>query len=488
MKAKRNRRKLIWLATLGLAVLISASVMPTGRAQRPSPCLQGKVRACSINGKPGHMECESDGWSACMPDKPAPPPPAAVTGTLHPKYYILTVIYAPPGGLQFGQAANIVKYGTSSTTGTTVDASSAFNQAYSVSASIETGFIGTAGVSFGYTRNSLHDTSEQITKTAGSEIDGFGPPYDGINHDLDLIYLWLNPTIDITLHPGLPGSTAKPGSIEWHVDGGQQTDLTYVYVGWLKNPSQIPPGELQLLRSHGITTQDFAQMLKADPYAQASRLPPEVGDSVFATMAPDPKRFLPLFTTFPYEPPFQQGGFVPTLTVAVTKSTTDNNSSQVTNQYSVGVTVSAGTDLVLIKDTLQASATWQWTDINTTTNSAGNAESATVTIAGPGFGYQGPTDMAVYYDVLYKTFLFAPLPSGSPVLTGEVAMKAGQPASGKEVIVVANGIKYRTFTNAKGQYRVYGNISGPLQLQVDQVTKQLPQLPATRKFDVVLPR
>jgi hypothetical protein len=478
---RKNRivRKVILATTLLLFALIFAN------AQVPQPCrVQDEVRGCSANGRPGQQTCDGHVWGYCKPNPPPPPP--AVSGVFHPKYYILTLIYAPPGGVQFGQAANIVKYGSSSTTGTTVDASSAFNQAYTVSASVQTGFIGTGGLTFGYTRNSLHDNSEQLTKTAGSEIDGFGPPYDGINHDLDLIYLWLNPTVDITLHPGLPGSTAKPGSIEWHVDAGNQTDITYVYVGWLKNPSQMPPGELQLLQNHGITPQDFAQMQKADPFAHTSRLPTGVGDSVLGgNRAPDPKRFLPLFTTFPYEPPFQQGGFAPTLTVTLTKSLTDNNSSQVTNQYTVGVTVSAETDLLLVKDTLQATATWQWTDINTTTDSAGTTESATVTITGPGYGYQGPTDMAVYYDVLYKTFLFAPVPTGSPSFLGSVSTSTGKPVSGKEVIVVANGVTYHTFTNAKGQYRVFGNISGPVQLKVDKVTKQLP--PQTREGKIVLP-
>ena len=36
--------------------------------------------------------------------------------------------------------------------------------------------------------------------------------------------------------------------------------------------------------------------------------------------------------------------------------------------------------------------------------SPGTSESASVAIGGPGCGYSGPTDIAVYYDVIYKTF------------------------------------------------------------------------------------
>jgi hypothetical protein len=72
-------------------------------------------------------------------------------------------------------------------------------------------------------------------------------------------------------------------------------------------------------------------------------------------------------------------------------------------------------------------------------------------------------------------------------LHGSVTSPSGA-VSGKEVIVVANGVKHRTFTNAKGEYRIFGKaLSGPLQLEVGSVKKQLPQLPLERKADIVLP-
>ena len=42
---------------------------------------------------------------------------------------------------------------------------------------------------------------------------------------------------------------------------------TGVYVGHLKDPSQMPSGVAQRLAYYGITTADHAEILEADPYA-----------------------------------------------------------------------------------------------------------------------------------------------------------------------------------------------------------------------------
>jgi hypothetical protein len=110
-------------------------------------------------------------------------------------------------------------------------------------------------------------------------------------------------------------------------------------------------------------------------------------------------------------------------------------------------------------------------------------------VGGPSFGYTGPTDIKVYYDTLYKTFVFVPmLTAGIPSLRGSIMIHTGHPASGREVTVVANGVKYRTFTNARGEYRVFGRISGPLQLKVGTTVKNLPAVPASREANLSVPQ
>jgi hypothetical protein len=406
-----------------------------------------------------------------------------VTGTVTPKYYILTVIYAPPG-TNGGKSSSSINYSSGSTAGSTMSSSDSFKQGQSITATAEGGFLGSGGSvegSFGMTQSSSNGSSLEIKKTATSEINDSGPSADGINHDHDLIYLWLNPTFQLKLFPTASGTVS---SANWQPLNTGTTVITYVYVGWLKNPSQMPPGEVQLLQQYGIRSQDFPEMLKADPYAISSRL-----STITLPSAPDPRRFQELFTTFPYEPPYSPGDSVPTYKVTVTYSSTSTSSASAQTEYTVGLKLSAeGGFPGLAKLSLKDQFNWTWTSTDTRSSSSGTTESASVTIGGPAFGYQGPTDIEVYYDVVYKTFFFFPLQPTAPTLTGSLAASGGQPGVGREVIVVANGIRHRTYTNAKGQYRIYGNISGPVRIQSGSVIKDLPQLPPTRKVDVVVPR
>jgi hypothetical protein len=215
-------------------------------------------------------------------------------------------------------------------------------------------------------------------------------------------------------------------------------------------------------------------MLKADPFA-------------YGTPMVDAERFQSLNSTFPYEPPYAPGEPVPTLKFVQIYSSTGTFSTSVQNEYTVGLSISGSANFVdLFKASVKTENKWTWTSTDTRSTSTATTESSSVTVGGPAYGYTGPTDIGVYYDLIYKSFLFSPI-TGPPSLHGLVTTLSKKIASGKEVVLVANGVKYRTFTNAKGEYRIFGKISGPLELQVGGVKKQLPQLPPDRKADIVLP-
>lgn len=429
-------------------------------------CVPGTIESCTFGGKQGTRTCRSNGFfGPCeVPTEPQPP-----SGTLQPKYKILTVVYAPPG-TQGGDSSSSVTYGSGSTTGSTVSASKSFKQSYKVSVSSKVGGLGTegsVGASFGYGRNSTNAESLDIKKATSTEINHRGPSIDGIDHDRDQIWLWLNPSVRLSL---------TPTSAEWTLESNGPADIQYVYVGHLKDPSRMPPGVAQRLQTYGITPQDFPEILRADPFANG-------------TPTIDANRFEALLTTFPYEPPFAEGESPPRFSFNAGYSSTASSSSSVGNEYSMGLKVKGSLGFInLAKQSFESENSWTWLDTDTRSTSTEAAESASVTVGGPAFGYSGPTDMAVYYDVIYKTFLFAPIETAlKPALRGSVMSRSKKAVSGKEVILVANGVKYRTFTNAKGEYRIFGKISGPLQLQVDRVKQKLPKLPLQKRADIVLP-
>ena len=124
-------------------------------------------------------------------------------------------------------------------------------------------------------------------------------PLTGINHDFDVILLWINPAANVSL----PG----PTSLLWNGftfdpnDPVNEVDVVPVYVSWLKDPSLMPPGVRQALSrewaddtsdgsGRGLTDADFANILARDPFANGS-----------ADI--DPTRFVLTGETFSYTAP-----------------------------------------------------------------------------------------------------------------------------------------------------------------------------------------
>src|SRR5262245_37511708 len=400
-KADKNmyRRNLI-LIGLFVTALVSAPhitsrhnhlACASAAATNAFGCRDGAVVRCiTSRGKPGEKECVGGRFGPCHPLEDDTP---GEIGTVRPKYFILMVTYAPPGR-QGGLGSSSVRYGSASSTGSTVTASNSFKQTYSVSASQGVGFLGTGGevgLSFSYGQNSSNSHAIDIKKTVSTEINIPGPSADGINHDKDKIWLWLNPTVQLSL---------TPTSATWTLGNNTQADIQYAEVGWLKDPSKFnreAPGVLRRFQAYRITTQDYAEMLKADPFANGA-------SSI------DTKRFQLLPTTFPYEPPSAPDDPVPTFTFTQAYSGITTDSSSVQSEYTVGVSVQGSLSFIgLATSKFKEQNSWTWTNTDTRSTSNATSESASVTVGGPSYGYSGPTDIAVYYDVIYKTFLFAPV-------------------------------------------------------------------------------
>jgi hypothetical protein len=254
------------------------------------------------------------------------------------------------------------------------------------------------------------------------------------------------------------------------VDSGGTADIQYVYVGWLKNPSQMPPGVTARLQHYGLTTADYTNILKQDPFANGS-------GAITA-------RYQPLNTNFPYEPPFSPGDPVPTYTFVVSNSSMSTTTSAVDETYQVGLTVKTGASFIA-SASLESDNNWAWTNSSSKASSTGGTESATVTVGGPSFGYTGSTDMQVFYDRIYRSFLFVPIEE-APSFKGKVANRRGQPVAFREVTVTAGGTKYRTFTDAKGEYRIFGKVKGPLTIKTGGITRSLRTIENGRGADIQL--
>jgi len=366
------------------------------------------------------------------------------SGTMRPKYYVLSLLYSPPGA-NGGKSSSVVDYASGSTAGTTTSTSSSFKVGLNVTAGTSfnpLGLIKLGGSSeFTASSTTTDTTAENIAKSQTWDIKVPGPGADGINHDHDMFLLMLNPLIEASIYPG--------SNVVWNMGvDGQVMNIQSVYVGWLKDPGTMPAGVKQQLDAAGLNTADYAQILSANPFANGA-----------STI--DSSRFLPTPQSFPYEPPFSAADPVFTSSIATQNTVNVTDTHTVQHQYGVTASISGG-----IAITLKIASSLEWTNTNIMGTSTTSQQSATATVGGPAFGYRGPTDVVVYWDSIYNSFMFA-FPADPPTASGTLLDSSGKPASYKPVTLTVGSHTFKTFTNDQGKYRFYGAPGGNGSLAVE---------------------
>ena len=306
-----------------------------------------------------------DGWSTtCNPPD---------TGSLFPSYYILSVSYLPPGN------GSYVEYGRGSKIGTTTSTTDSWKNEFRVDISnrFEWGpfAAGDFTVTFDHTWEGSSTTSNDVLQSIASGNRMYGPGFDEINHDYDQITLLLQTRVDGLVYPD---------RISWSMN---LTDAIpqIVLVGWLKGT--ITDGFAPVrdtLQRHGITEADYPQILSVDPFAYDPT----------GTSTPDPTRFV-LVDTYPFE--YLHDTFNRTTNNNYTSTTTDT--SKVT--YWVGI--SATTGILFTK--LKISDQFTWSSESKNTNTAATSDTETFFLTMPTVEYTGPTNLYLYVDKIYKTFM-----------------------------------------------------------------------------------
>jgi hypothetical protein len=394
-------------------------LMMCGSAQ--ARCVDGTLGGvCTRNGKSGHEECLG-GAPICIPD-----PPPATRGRFIPKYQIIAVNYAPPGSAAGGRPSSVI-YGSSSTMGTTTAVGNSFKQSYNVSFTSTASILILAagsGLSFTFSNASGSTSTIDLKKTTSVTQTFSGPNLDGVNHDFDQIWLWLQPHLLAAI---------DQNNINLTIDAPTSSVAQFLYVSQLKNPALISQQLMSELNSFGITTADFPQILAEDPFA--------FGD----TTAPDPSRFSKLDIDYPLDPVLPNANAT---SYNYTVSNAMTNSVQTTSQsdYNVGVTLSA----TVLGQSLKSQDSWDWTVTSNSTISAATVDSTGFTLGQPSGSYTGPDDLQVYFDNRYRTYYFRPVALTAPSFRGVLVESSGAPISGEIVSVTAQGKTFYAATNSKG--------------------------------------
>lgn len=234
---------------------------------------------------------------------------------LFPKYQVLGVIYAPPGSSSSVSYTNSTQVGSShsmvSDSSTTTTQTQTNTSGFSL---FGLGYSQTNTTSDSWVSDYQNSSSESLQTTTGNGISTPGPISSalGVDHDNDLIVLWLNPILKTTLMPPITSGGTTTYPIQWSgfmfnscdLNATQYPvnfvqlmngcdpysfpgpDIVYVPVYCLKNP-YWPPNNCSQYLSHtsrfwdldpwavdsvtkvplgpGLDIQDYADILQADP-------------------------------------------------------------------------------------------------------------------------------------------------------------------------------------------------------------------------------
>lgn len=359
------------------------------------------------------------------------------------KYLVVGITYAPPGPASFAEYST----GTSFETATSI--SDSFSVGASLSVGLEQGLA--VGVAKGKVTTTLSASTTQSVTQSGSvslgiqnlfttRVPGTPNQFSPIDHDYDLIWLWLNPVALLTVFPKLPSSPfvvkwqgygfdladqpamdifpIEVGYLNGHFGPLRFTDASVLARSWASNGKVYPPDH-----GPGLTSQDFVEILRAHPFSS--------GDySVVLNPATSPLTTVDgRFTiasalnssaqSFVYRQPAP--GSSP-ITQTLTNSYSDTSSLAASTRHETQIDLSvdselSGSFLVDLKLILKASFTFTTSFERSRSTTNTRTEINTLSITGPACGsnvppcipeYTGPSQFNVYQDNIFGSFLFNP--------------------------------------------------------------------------------
>lgn len=380
-------------------------------------------------------------------------------GHVNPKFVVVGVTYAPPGH------ASTVSYQNSTSLGTTTTTNNSFKQGYGESISVtgSTGDCnGSSGGIFGfsggvcvtgtqstnYTMQSMDSKTISVVNKTSIMNKTTGTPNDfsPVDHDYDMVWLWLNPITTYIYNP------ANPNFPEWTGFGYDMSDqpamdLWPVLLGYLNgdfgclaidatcdaedaqvlarswvanyNPQTWPAGE-----GPGLTAADLANIAKADPWGAnpsyavvlGTASPPTTTDGRF-TIAPINGSNSQSFD-YKQAGPGNGSGLTQTYTNENTVTNTVSTGNTYTFQEAFGLEEKVGGSFFWqsVQYDFKQTSTFEWDHsfLQTSNNISDSTDSLSITgppcpAAPPGPcnpQYTSVPEFDVYQDNLFGSFMF----------------------------------------------------------------------------------
>jgi hypothetical protein len=368
-----------------------------------------------------------------------------IPGYIGPKYIVVGVSYAPPGPTSF------VQYATSRSFGTTTSLADTFSSSTSIEVSMNHGFNIGGFVKGKYTATGSTTATQSRTDSSSATLSvqnlfttrlaGTPNPFSPVNHDYDIVWIWLNPVMLFTVTPAPPGF---PSAVTWNGYGYDMADqpamdIWPIEVGYLNghfgplpfqdasvlartwaSNQQYPPG-----MGPGLNADDFADILRSDPFANpAYVVRPDLSTSPVTTMD---GRFTIAGVAngsaqnFVYRQPAPGG--VPLTqsmmnTYADTSTVSRSTSYQTQIKFGVSFELEIRNFLTCFKKTLKIEETLSFMHQRGTSVTATSSQINSLSVTGPPCNsntppcspvYTGPSQFDVYQDNVFGTFMFHPV-------------------------------------------------------------------------------
>lgn len=331
----------------------------------------------------------------------------SITGKAITKYVVLGVIYAPPG------ARSNVQFNKSQELGVTRNTSNTWTNSINVVANFEAGVIvasGALSITGSWTNSHKDSVTTSLTTSSGSGSTWNGAS-DGVNHDNDIIIVWLNPQIRVTasnLQNPLLATVSQDfesnqafGQAE--INRGEPVNinvmnLAFLTVAELRNPSIMNPqgNGLKVQRAwagpnQGLVQEDFDQILNYNPFwnPNITQTPNSLGSRYTWV------------TTIPYLPNNTTVGFDKNK-YSKMNSTTNSNTESIKIEWTADVGISK-----FFKAGSKVAYQFSYVHEHTDTTTATNEVQTSFSIVGPtSSSWQGPQSLNVYRDNLFGTYMF----------------------------------------------------------------------------------
>ncbi len=333
-------------------------------------------------------------------------------GGVAPKYLVLGVVYAPPGPGSTGSfGPSYVDYTNTTQLGANTTWSSSFANGFGYST--EGSLFGiTLGGGAEWTQETDDSTSIAVTKEASvsDKYPGLSPATTvGLNHDNDIILLWLNPALLCTAEEQwtqLPIPAAAqcliydPMGIPSDPDSPQM-DVVQIPVGELNghySMQSLNPDLYQILQNHGVTSADYSTILGVVPYASCAG-----SMSCIQTIGANSTRF----DVVTGAPIINFANNCNSSSYTATYSSTTTAGQGASASYTITNTLTGSQSFIgTMKEILKSTQTWtnKWSEATSTMT----GQSASVTINQPCSGYSGPSQFKIYKDNIYGSFMLYP--------------------------------------------------------------------------------